>query len=154
MEATIADSTDGKGTPSALLLDAVEQVVEFDPDDTRPDEERGRRPLQAIINFLPVTIREVDIIINGFIGRTTEIEHLIIDAVTVEINKVRPFVAACDVLAYKNDILDGNKIIATILNSRPGSTFGAITLKIDTTIYSSFTFINGDIPHVNSVTFA
>lgn len=154
VEATIADSIDGKGTPSALLLAEVEEVVEFDPDDTRPDEERGRRPLQAIVNFLPVSIREVDIIINGLVGRNTDIENLIIDALTAEINKVRPFVSACDVLADKNDILDNNKIIATILNARPGSVFGAITLKVDSTIYSSFTFVKGFIPHVNSITFA
>jgi len=154
VEATIADSTDGKGTPSALLLAEVEEVVEFDPDDTRPDEERGRRPLQAIVNFLPVSIREVDIVINGLVGRTTDIENLIIDALTAEINKVRPFVSACDVLADKNDILDNNKIIATILNTRPGSVFGAITLQVDSTTYSSFTFVNGFIPHVNSITFA
>lgn len=154
VEATIADSTDGKGTPSALLLAEVEEVVEFDPDDTRPDEERGRRPLQAIVNFLPVSIREVDIVINGLVGRNTDIENLIIDALTTEINKVRPFVSACDVLADKNDILDNNKIIATILNARPGSVFGAITLQVDSTTYSSFTFVNGFIPHVNSITFA
>ena len=154
VEATIADSTDGKGTPSALLLAAVEEVVEFDPDDTRPNEERGRRPLQAIVNFLPVTIKEVDVIINGLVGATVDIETLITDALTVEINKVRPFVSACDVLADKNDILDNNKIIATILNARPGSVFGAITLKVDSTIYSSFTFVNGFIPHLNSITFA
>lgn len=154
VEATIADSTDGKGTPSSLLLDAVEEVVEFDPDDTRPNEERGRRPLQAIVNFLPVTIKEVDVIINGLVGSTIDIETLITDALTVEINKVRPFVSACDVLAEKNDILDNNKIVATILNTRPGSVFGAITFKVDSTTYTSYTFINGNIPHVNSITFA
>ena len=37
VEATIADSIDGKGTPSALLLTDVEEVVEFDPDTTRPN---------------------------------------------------------------------------------------------------------------------
>lgn len=154
VEATIADSTDGKGTPSALLLTEVEEVVEFDPDATRPSYERGRRPLQAIINFLPVTILEIDIVINGLVGRTTDIETLIEDALTAEINKVRPFVAACDVLSDKNDILDTNKIIATILNARPGSVFGAITLEVDSTLYSSFTFINGNIPYVNSISFA
>lgn len=153
VEATIADSTDGKGTPSALLLQDVEEVVEFDPDDTRPSSERGRRPLQAIINYMPVSIREVDIIISGLSGRTSSIELLIIDAITAEVNKVRPFVAACDVLAEKNDILDTNKIINTILSSRPGSVFGTVTLKVDSTTYSTFLFINGDIPYLNSVTF-
>ena len=154
VEATVADSTDGKGTPSALLLAAVEEVVEFDPDTTRPNSERGRRPLQAIVNFLPIVPREVSIVINGFVGRTTEIETLISNALKEEINKVRPFVSACDVLSEKNDILDNNKIVATIFNTRPGSIFGAINLTVDGTTYTSYTFINGFIPHVNSITFA
>ena len=154
VEATVADSTDGKGTPSALLLAAVEEVVEFDPDTTRPNSERGRRPLQAIVNFLPIVPREVNIVINGLVGRTTEIETLISNALKEEINKVRPFVSACDVLSEKNDILDNNKIVATIFNTRPGSIFGAINLTVDGTTYTSYTFINGFIPHVNSITFA
>lgn len=154
VEATVADSTDGKGTPSALLLAAVEEVVEFDPDTTRPNSERGRRPLQAIVNFLPIVPREVSIVINGLVGRTTEIETLISNALKEEINKVRPFVSACDVLSEKNDILDNNKIVATIFNTRPGSIFGAINLTVDGTTYTSYTFINGFIPHVNSITFA
>ena len=154
VEATVADSTDGKGTPSALLLAAVEEVVEFDPDTTRPNSERGRRPLQAIVNFLPIVPREVSIVINGLVGRTTEIETLISNALKEEINKVRPFVSACDVLSEKNNILDNNKIVATIFNTRPGSIFGAINLTVDGTTYTSYTFINGFIPHVNSITFA
>ena len=154
VEATAADSADGKGTPSALLLAAVEEVVEFDPDTTRPNSERGRRPLQAIVNFLPIVPREVNIVINGLVGRTTEIETLISNALKEEINKVRPFVSACDVLSEKNDILDNNKIVATIFNTRPGSIFGAINLTVDGTTYTSYTFINGFIPHVNSITFA
>lgn len=154
VEATVADSTDGKGTPSALLLAAVEEVVEFDPDTTRPNSERGRRPLQAIVNFLPIVPREVSIVINGLVGRTTEIETLISNALKEEINKVRPFVSACDVLSEKNDILDNNKIVATIFNTRPGSIFGVINLTVDGTAYTSYTFINGFIPHVNSITFA
>lgn len=154
VEATVVDSTDGKGTPSALLLAAVEEVVEFDPDTTRPNSERGRRPLQAIVNFLPIVPREVSIVINGLVGRTTEIETLISNALKEEINKVRPFVSACDVLSEKNDILDNNKIVATIFNTRPGSIFGAINLTVDGTTYTSYTFINGFIPHVNSITFA
>lgn len=154
VEATAADSTDGKGTPSSALLLAVEDVVEFDPDTTRPTEERGRRPLQAIVNFLPVTIREVDIVINGYVNRTAEIESALISAINTEINKIRPFVSACDILSEKNDILDANKVIATILNTRPGSVFGAVGITVDGTPYTSFTFINGDIPYVNSVSFA
>ncbi len=153
VEATIADSTDGKGTPSALLLTDVEEVVEFDPDTTRPTYERGRRPLGVIVNFLPVTVLNVDVTINGFVGLTVDIQNAIELSLIDEINLVRPFVAACDILDEKNDILDSNKIISIILNTRPGSVFGAITLNVGGVPYNSYTFINGNIPYVNSINF-
>lgn len=153
VEATIADSIDGKGTPSALLLTDVEEVVEFDPDTTRPTYERGRRPLGVIVNFLPVTVLNVDVTINGFVGLTVDIQNAIELSLIDEINLVRPFVAACDILDEKNDILDSNKIISIILNTRPGSVFGAITLNVSGVPYNSYTFINGNIPYVNSINF-
>ena len=153
IEATVSDSIDGKGTPSALLLTDVEAVVEFDPDATRPTYERGRRPLGVIVNFLPVTILNVDVTISGFVGLTVDIQNAIELALIDEINLVRPFVAACDILDEKNDILDSNKIISIILNTRPGSVFGAITLNVSGVPYNSYTFINGNIPYVNSINF-
>lgn len=153
IEATIVDSIDGKGTPSALLLTDVEEVVEFDPDTTRPTYERGRRPLGVIVNFLPITVLNVDVVINGFVGLTVDIQNAIELALIDEINLVRPFVAACDILDEKNDILDSNKIISIILNTRPGSVFGAITLNVGGVPYNSYTFINGNIPYVNSINF-
>lgn len=153
VEATIDDSTDGKGTPSTLLLTDVEAVVEFDPDATRPTYERGRRPLGVIVNFLPITVLNVDVTINGFVGLTVDIQNAIELALTDEINLVRPFVAACDILDEKNDILDSNKIISIILNTRAGSVFGAINLNVGGVPYNSYTFINGNIPYVNSINF-
>jgi uncharacterized phage protein gp47/JayE len=154
VEATIADSTDGKGTPSAALLEDVETVVEFDPDTTKPLNERGRRPLGVFdINFLPVTIKEIDITIASFAGITPAIESLIEDAITEALALKRPFVAGADVLADRNDVIDTNNIIAIILNARPGSVFGAITLEVDGTPLSTYTFIDGNIPHLNSISY-
>lgn len=153
VEATLADSTDGKGTPSPSLLAAVEAVVEYDPDVSRPLAERGRRPLQAIVYFLPVTIKNVDITITGFTTAPTSVRTSIQNALTNEINKIRPFVAACDVLSEKNDVLDTNKIISIIYSAQPGSTFTNILLEISGSPALSFTFLNGDIPYVNSINF-
>lgn len=154
VEATVADSIDGKGTPSAGLLTDVEAVVEFDPDVTKPLNERGRRPLGVfIVHYLAITVREVDIVIDSFVGITPEIQTLIFNALELEIDLIRPFIGGADILEEKNDILDINKIISTILNARPGSVFGTITLKIDSVPLSTFTFINGNIPNLNSVTY-
>lgn len=154
VEATLADSTDGKGTPTAQILSDVEDVIEFDPDITKPLNERGRRPLGVfIVHVLAVTIKEVDIEINGFVGLTTEIQTLIFNALELRISVIRPFIAGADVLENKDDILDVNIIVSTILNAVPGSQFGTIVLKVDTVPVSTFTFLNGDIPNLNTVTY-
>ncbi len=153
IEATIADSTDGKGTPSNQLLADVEEVVDFDPDDTRPLDERGRRPLTEIVNYLAVTIKEVDIEVQGFVGLTAAIETSIFNAIKIVLDDIRPFVASANVLANKNDIIDINKIISIILDAQPGSIFTTVDLMIDSVSVSTFTFEDGDIPHLNSVTY-
>ncbi len=154
VEATVADSTDGKGTPSASLLLDVEEVVELNPDDTLPILERGRRPLGVFeIHYLPVTIKEVDIIITGAVGFTAEIKAALLIALTDAINAIRPFVSAADILINKNDILDRNKIIGIIIQSNPGAIFTDVTFKIDSVSVLTNTFINGDIPHFNSLTY-
>jgi uncharacterized phage protein gp47/JayE len=153
VEATIDDSIDSKGTPSTALLSDVEDVVNFDPDNTRPLNERGRRPLTAIVNYLPITPLDVDIIINGYVGLDASIEAKILSTLTDAINQIRPFVASADILVNKNDILDVNKIISLILSAQPGSIFGSVTLEIDGTPLSTYTFAQGFIPYLNSVSY-
>lgn len=150
IEANVVDSIDGKGTPSAGLISDVEDVVELDPDITRPINERGRRPLQVIVNFLPITPLNVEINISGFVGLTGAIQTLIFEAIKGEIDKIRPFIGGADILADKSDILDSNKIINTILNVRPGSVFGAVTFKVDGVTVSSYVFDFGNIPYIQS----
>lgn len=153
VEATIEDSTDNKGTPTAGILQEVEEVVEFDPDETLPITERGRRPLGVFqVHYLPITPLDVDIEIADFVGLTEDIETIISDALEERITLIRPFVSSCDVLEDKDDILDTNLIIATILSARPGSVFGTVTLTVDGSPVSTYTFEDGDIPYFNSVT--
>jgi hypothetical protein len=154
VEATTADSIDGKGTPSAGILSDVEDVVEFDPDITKPLSERGRRPLGVFqVHYLPVSVKNIDIEITGFVGITPAIQTVIFNGLKAAIDQVRPFVSGADVLENKNDVLDINKIISTILTVKPGSIFGAVVLKVDSVPVSSFTMTNGNIPSLNSVTY-
>lgn len=153
IEANLIDSTDGKGTPSALILTDVETVVNFDPDISRPLNERGRRPVQAIVNYLPVSPKDIDIDIVGYVGLTPALEASFFNALKAKVNTIRPFVAGADILENKNDILDKNTIIATILSVRPGSVFTAINLRVDGADVSTFTFENGDIPYFNTVNY-
>lgn len=154
VEATIADSIDGFGTPSPALLAAVEAVVEMDPDTTKPTNERGRRPLGIFqVHYLPITVKQIDIEIEDFQGLTAQLEADIFDALEEQINLTRPFVAGADTLESKNDILDTNRIIAVILSVKPGAVFGDVILKQDTVPVNTITFLLGNIPHLNSVTY-
>jgi len=155
VEANIADSTDGKGTPSAFILTAVEAVVELDPDTTKPLSERGRRPLAVFqVHYLAITPRNIDIQITSFTGITTDIQTLIFDATKAALANVRPFVAGADILANRNDVFSVNQIISIILNVRPGSVFGAIQLTVGGVgVTPSYQFLNGDIPFLNTITY-
>ncbi len=154
VEANFIDSTDGKGTPSAQILVAVEAVVEFNPDDTKPLNERGRRPLGVFdIHFLAVTIASVEIDIPGLTATAAQ-KTAIETALAALIFDIRPFVAAADVLANKNDILDTNKIISTILSVIPGAIFGTIILEVNGVYVSTKTFEGGEIPSLDAVTFS
>lgn len=154
VEATIAASTDGKGTPTAAILTRVEEVVEFDPDQTKAQSERGRRPLGVFdVHYLPVTIRNVTIEIPDYVNLTAAIQTLITSSILEAVNTYRPFIPSCDIISEKNDILDVNKIVSVILVATPGASFGTVVLKIDAISVSTFTFTNGDIPYLQSVSF-
>jgi hypothetical protein len=153
VEATAADSTDGFGTPSAGLLSDVEDVVELDPDTTKSIDERGRRPILAIVNFLPVTIRNIAIIVISFDDLTGEKQAAILNAMNVRVAAIRPFIAGADALNAKNDVLHNNTIISEIMALYPGAIFGAVQMYVDGVLENSHTFVNGDIPNLVSITY-
>lgn len=152
VESTIADSIDGKGTPDQTMLDAVQAVTEFDPDTTLPVNDRGRRPNTVINYFLPITPLNVDVIITGGSFSTSQ-KSDILSAMTMAINAVRPFVAAADPVANKNDILDTNKLNGVIYAAVPGAVYTGVTLKVGGVTYLSFTFTLGNIPYFNGITY-
>lgn len=150
VEATIADSADGKGTPTAAILTDVEEAIEL-PTADRP----SRKPLTVSeVNYLPVNVLDVVIDIASYEDLTAEKETTILNALTELITGIRPYVAAIDVAADKNDILDDNRVINAILQAVPGSTFGEITINIGGTDYNTYTFIDGNIPFLDSVTYS
>lgn len=152
IEATIADSVDGKGTPTAQLLLDVESVVNFNPNTSLDLNERGRRPLDVIVNYLPITPKTVNINIASS-QFTTSQKALLLTAITNSINDIRPFIDSADYEDFKNNILDSNKVIGIIINQIPGASFGAITIEVDSVIVPTYTFMLGNIPYLNSVTY-
>lgn len=154
VEATTVDSLDGKGTPSASLLNSVKAVIEMDPDINLSDEERSRRPANAVVNVVPVSPLDVDIKILNFVNRTSEKEASILSALKELVNNIRPFVAACEVLEKKNDIIDQNRIISAIQFQVPGAQFTGVELKVAGAPVLSKTLTNGEITFLNAVTYA
>jgi len=150
----LADSIDGKGTPTAAILLDVEEVCEQSPDTTLTDAERSRRPLGVINYFLPVTPLDVDIEIVGFSGITVAQQSLLLSALTSMLSSVRPFIAGVDSLATKNDILDKNKINAVIYSQIPGAVYTGLILTVNSVVLDTYTFSAGDIPYLNSVTYS
>lgn len=154
VEATIADSTDGKGTPSAALLLDVQSVVEFDPDTTKALEDRGRRPLTVNqIFYTAITPLDVNITITNFVGLTTDISTLIANTLEALILEIRPFVASADVEANRNDEISVNKLVAAVQDVIPAYTkFDTLTFTVNAVpVPISLQFLNGDIPNYNTL---
>ena len=143
------ESDNANGVPTLADLQAVEDNIEL-PTATRP----SRKPVTVTVNYLPVTPRVIDIEIPSFIpAPSTELQNTILDAMTSELAKVRPFVGAIDVVADQNDYFDVNRIIQIVLTANPGSVFAGPTLIVDGISVNSITFTNGDIPFLNSITY-
>lgn len=149
IEATISSSVDGKGTPSSTILSDVEDNIEL-PTLDRP----SRKPLTVSnINYLPVTPKDIDIQILGYVNLDIDKENLILSSIQDLIDSIRPFVASIDVINSKNNILDNNNVISAILTAVPGSIFTSVNINIDSSLYSNYEFVNGDIPYLNSVNY-
>lgn len=154
VEEVLSSSPDGKGSASASLLTAVEAVIEFDPDTTKPLSERGRRPLGVFeVHYLSVTPLNIDIQISGFSGITDDEKASIFSAIQEALETVRPFVAGADVLADKNDIFSVNNIITIILNTISGAYFTGVTMTVNAANVSTFQFTGGFIPYLSSITY-
>lgn len=153
VEANPLDSTDGRGTPSAAILDDVEDVVEFDPDTTKPLNERGRRPLGTFdIHFIAITPLAVSVEITDL--SDPSLINSIKDALELFLFDIRPFIAGTD---NPNNAQKGTLYLSDIINVIRqvigGSvTFTNITMEVDSSSYTIYQFLDGDIPYIDNVT--
>lgn len=153
VEATTADSTDGRGTPSASLLSDVEDVLNFNPDTSLSLNERGRRPMTVILEVAAVSPFNVDITITGG-SFTTAQKAAILSAMTTQLAATRPFVPGADIAADANPTLDTNKINGVIYSTVPGAVYTGVTLYVNSVATLSYTFAQGYIPYLNSISYA
>lgn len=154
VEATLVDSEDGKGTPGTAILNAVADVIDFDPDVTKPDYERARRPMQANVEVSAITLIPVDVTITGLNDDSASVQTAIESSLKDFIYDVRPFIDGADLLRNKNDILySGNVqgvVTSALLN---GNFFDVLELKVDGNIVTSYEFGLGNIPYLRNLIF-
>jgi uncharacterized phage protein gp47/JayE len=159
VEAKAADSTDGNGTPSQALMDALWKndktgVFEMDPDTTQSIHSRGRRQLGlSEITIAPVNPLPVIVTITNLKVQTDAVK----DSIQSEIEKVlhykRPFIAGAGNLNNKNDTLYLSDIIAAIQNAiEIGNTFNDVDVTSGG-LGLPFQFINGNIPYLSAVNY-
>ncbi|MFO0090025.1 MAG: baseplate J/gp47 family protein [bacterium] len=155
VEAVPIDSTDGLGTPTSAILNDVEEVLNFDPDVTKPDYERGRKPAQAFLNVLPITLVPVDITIIGLNVETTAIQNTIQSSIEELLYRVRPFIAGADLLRNKNDILYYGKMQSAVTESLTnGNFYNNLELFVDGNAVVSYEFNLGNVPYLRNLNFS
>lgn len=154
VEATIVDSIDGKGTPSSTILDDVADVVEMDPDVTKPINERGRRPMQADVRVSAISLVPVDITITGLNDDSAAVKTAIESSITEFLYDVRPFISGADLRRNKNDILYSGKVQSVVTEALVnGNFFNVLDLAVDGNIVTSYEFDLGNIPFLNTLTY-
>lgn len=154
VEATLVDSTDGMGTPSLTILEDVNEVLNYDPDVTKPNYERGRRPAQAFLNIVPIVLVPVDIEISGLSDSSTSVQATIQNSIEDMLYKVRPFIAGADLFRNKNDILYYGKVQSVVTESLVnGNFFNVLDLYVEGNSEVSYEFTLGNVPYLRNLTF-
>lgn len=148
-------TVDTQGVAPNSVLEEVAEVIEFDPDTTKPLYERGRRPLGVFdVEVLSIVPLDVEISINGLTDLSQEIQDLISESLESYIKTVRPFVSGADIIANENDVLSINKIAYVVVSSIPDNVrFDSISLTVNSSSASNFQFTKGFIPYLENISF-
>ncbi len=159
VEATPAASTDGHGTPSQALMDALWKpdktgVFELDPDTTQSIYNRGRRQLGlSDITISPVTPLAVVVTITNLKTQNVTVKASIQSEIESVLYYKRPYVAGVGDINDRNDTLYLSDIIAAIQNAiETGNTFDNVTVTVNG-LGLPFQFLNGNIPYLSGVVY-
>jgi len=152
IEATKADSIDGKGTPSQDMIDAVIEVLNFDPDDTQITAFRGRRPMQANLEPGPITLIPVDVEITGMTDTNASTLQAITTNLESYLEDIRPFIAAGQLLRTKNDVLLSAKLSGVVSDVIGNSNyFTNFVMKVDGNELNFYNFSFSNIPYFRNL---
>ena len=154
VEATLVDSTDGKGTPTTTILNEVLDVIEQDPDLSKPINERGRRPIQANVITSAISLIPVDVTISGLNDSSQAVKDVIESALKDMLYKVRPYISGADLLRNKNNTLYSGRVQSVVTDALAnGNFFNQLTLIVDGNSVVSYEFDLGNIPYLRNLTY-
>lgn len=143
------EATDGNGVPSSGLISEVEEVIEFDPDESKPLNERGRRPIQATIEVLPVVLIPVTVTITGLSQDTPSIRSAIQNNIELYLSSVRPYISGADLARNRNDILYEARLQSVATDVLENSNFfTGFAITVNGNSVSSYQFDLGNIPNL------
>ena len=143
------EATDGDGVPSSGLISEVEEVIEFDPDESKPLNERGRRPIQATIEVLPIVLIPVTVTITGLSQDTPSIRSAIQNNIELYLSSVRPYISGADLARNRNDILYEARLQSVATDVLENSNFfTGFAITVNGNSVSSYQFDLGNIPNL------
>jgi len=138
-----------EGVPPASMLTDIEEVIEIDPDTSKPLNERGRRPLQAVVEVLPVVPIGVTVTISDLSDKSAPVIAAITEAIEALLYNIRPYIAGADG-DNRHDTLYQSALIAAIFSAIDEDiNFSNITITIGAVVYSQYTFGNTTITYGN-----
>ena len=148
------ESSGNNGVPSQSILDEVEEVINFDPDETKPTAQRARRPIQVNLEVVPIDPVDVEINITGLEDSSTSVRDSIELNLIEFLRNIRPFVDGSDLVRNKNDILYSAKlqgVVSDVLD--PDNFFNNFSMLIDGVSQTSFIFSREKIPNLINVNY-
>lgn len=154
VESTLIDSVDGFGTPTNAIINEVEEVIYFDPDETKPLNERGRIPIQVTLEVLPITLIPVTVTITGLNENTSTIQSSIETSIKNYLYNVRPYVAGADLPRNKNNVFYDARLQGEVTDALSSSNFFTdFQSTVDGNPISSYEFDLGNIPYLTALNF-
>ena len=148
------ESSGNGGVPNQAILDEVEEVINFDPDETKPTAQRARRPIQVNLEVVPIDPVDVEINITGLENSSTSVRDSIELNLIEFLRNIRPFVDGSDLVRNKNDILYSAKlqgVVSDVLD--PDNFFNNFSMLIDGVSQTSFIFSREKIPNLINVNY-
>lgn len=114
------------------------------------------RPMTVfLVNTAACPINDIVITITSgtFTPFTGPQQSLILSALTTFINSVHPFIAACDDVSQRNDVIATFNLNSVITAAVPGYGFASVTFTVAGTPSVNWQADNGNIPFLDSVVF-